>query len=54
MKQRLIQNYEEAEQHAMQVLQQEPNNADAMSLLSTVYMETVTDGTKPTILVRKL
>ena len=30
-------NYKEAEQHAMQVLQQEPNNADAMSRLSAIH-----------------
>ena len=36
-KQRRINNYKEAEQHTMQVLQQEPNNADAMSLLSVIH-----------------
>ena len=36
-KQKREKNYEEAEQHAMQVLQQEPNNASAMSLLSAIH-----------------
>ena len=32
-------NYEQAEQHAMQVWQQEPDNADVMSFLSRVHAD---------------